>query len=226
MLKSFALALAELGDPRIRSVLFKTAFGTLLIIILLWIMVGALLASFGPSGAWLHWIVIILGHLATGVLVWILFPSVSGLVMSLFLDEVARAVEARRYPALAPPPRQPLSLFLLAGLRFAGASLLLNLLALPLYLFLPGINLLFFYGLNGYLMSREYFELVALRRVAAEEARRVRLAHPVEMMVSGLAIAFLLTIPVVNLVAPLFATALMVHLFQGYARPSTAAGWA
>ncbi len=226
MLNAFALSFAQLGDPRIRAVLVKTALGTLLIFALLWIAVGILLVELGPSLPWLHWTVILLGHLATAVLAWLLFPGLSGLVVSFHLEAVARAVERQHYPELAPPPPQRLGVFVRAGLRFAAASIALNLLAIPIYLFVPGINLLFFYGLNGYLLSREYFELVALRRIAPEEARRMRLAHPSRMLLSGVAIAFLLTVPVVNLVAPVFATALMVHLFQDLARPSNAAGWA
>ena len=40
-------------------------------------------------------------------------------------------------------------------LRLTVLTLLLNLLALPVYLLLPGINLFFFLALNGYLLRRE-----------------------------------------------------------------------
>jgi CysZ protein len=46
-------------------------------------------------------------------------------------------------------------------LRLTVLTLLLNLLALPVYLLLPGINLFLFLALNGYLLGREYFEVVA-----------------------------------------------------------------
>ena len=39
-----------------------------------------------------------------------------------------------------------------------------------LLIWLPPINLFIFYGLNGYLLSREYFELVALRHLDATSA--------------------------------------------------------
>jgi uncharacterized protein involved in cysteine biosynthesis len=226
MLRSFSRAFVQLGDPRIRAVLVKTALGTLLLLALIWFAAGMLLAFAAPQLAWLHWGVILLGHLATAALAWLLFPGLSGLVMSFYLEDVARAVEARYYPQLPAPRSQPLRVYLAAGARFALASLGINLLALPIYLFAPGINLLFFYGLNGYLVSREYFELVALRRVTPKEARRLRRAHSGRMLLSGAAVMFLLTVPVVNLIAPVFATALMVHLFEDLARPSNAAGWA
>ena len=73
-----------------------------------------------------------------------------------------------------------------------------------------------FLGVNGYLISREYFELVALRRVGREDAKRIRLAHRNRLFLAGVGIAVLLAIPVVNLLAPVIATAVMVHLFEGW----------
>jgi CysZ protein len=226
MLSDILRAAEQLGDPRIRAVLFKTILATILVFALLWAAVGYLLASYAGPVGWLHWVILVFGHFATAVVVLLLFPGVSALVMTFFLEEVARAVEARYYPGLTRPSGQPLRQIFLAGLRFAVLSIVLNLLALPVYIFIPGINLLFFYGLNGYLMGRGYFELVAFRRVAPKEARRLRLAHPARMLLLGVVITFLLTVPLVNFIAPVFATALMVHVFQGYVDPSTASRWA
>ncbi|MEJ0071726.1 MAG: hypothetical protein WDO24_26715 [Pseudomonadota bacterium] len=47
---------------------------------------------------------------------------------------------------------------------------MLNLVLLPLY-FVPGLNLVLFYGANGYLIARGYFEQVAVRRLALPETR-------------------------------------------------------
>ena len=59
-------------------------------------------------------------------------------------------------------------------LRLMGLTILLNLLALPVYLLAPGINVFVFLGLNGYLLGRAYFEVVALRRLDFKAARAVR----------------------------------------------------
>src|SRR3546814_2292255 len=85
----------------------------------------------------------------------------------------------------------------------------LNLLALPLYLlllFLPPLNIVLFYMLNGYLISREYYELVALRRMTPDASRRLRRAHRGRLMTAGFVLVFVMTIPIVNLVTPLLAT--------------------
>jgi CysZ protein len=50
-------------------------------------------------------------------------------------------------------------------------SIALNLLALPIYALIPLLNVVLFLGLNGYLFGREYFELIALRRLDPEETR-------------------------------------------------------
>src|SRR3546814_18267334 len=60
-----------------------------------------------------------------------------------------------------------------------SSDLILNLLVLPLYLVLiwiPPLNLLLFYLLNGYLLGREYFEMVAVRRLDLAAAKRLRRA--------------------------------------------------
>jgi uncharacterized protein involved in cysteine biosynthesis len=72
-----------------------------------------------------------------------------------------------------------------------------------------------FYGVNGYLLGREYYELVALRRLPAVPLRGRWRAERPRLVLAGAIIAFLLTVPVLNLVAPIIATAFMVHLFHG-----------
>ncbi len=88
-----------------------------------------------------------------------------------------------------------------------------NILVLPLY-FVPVINLFVYYLLNGYLISREYFHMVAVRHHPLEEVTRLRKRNGGELYMMGIVIAFSLTIPIVNLVAPIVATAAMVHLYK------------
>ncbi len=44
----------------------------------------------------------------------------------------------------------------------------------------------------------------------------MRKAHRGTLFLSGVVIAFLMTVPVVNLLAPVIATAAMVHLFEAW----------
>jgi uncharacterized protein involved in cysteine biosynthesis len=155
----------------------------------------------------------VLGGVAAFVLGLILFPGIVAAVVGLFFERIARAVEARHYPALPAALGQPLGDEIWASIRLAGLSLALNILALPLY-FVPVLNVFVFYGLNGYLLGREYFELAALRRLDGGRARAMRRRHRFEVLAAGVVITILLTIPVINCVLPVAAAAFMVHEFE------------
>ena len=127
-------------------------------------------------------------------------------------------VEALDYPGLAPARGAPLFETIKATLRLMGLTLALNLLALPVYLLVPGINLFVFLALNGYLLGREYFEVVALRRLDMAGARALRNRFGARVFFGGVVIAGLFALPLVNLVAPVIATAFMVHIFEGLPR--------
>src|SRR3546814_3084275 len=129
------------------------------------------------------------------------------IISGLFADRVAEAIEGRHYPGLGPARSQPLAEVVGDALRFAAVSIGLNLLALPLYLLLPGLNLVLFYALNGYLLGREYAEMVAARRLDRAGIRGFRQRHQGAVFGAGVVIAILTTIPLVNLATPVLATA-------------------
>jgi CysZ protein len=145
---------------------------------------------------------------------WLLFPAILTIVMGFFLDRVAAAVEALDYPGRGPARRDALLDMTLATLRLMALAVLLNLLALPVYLLMPGINFFVFLGLNGYLLGRAYFEVVALRRLDRAATRAVRHRFGGRVFLGGIVIAGLFALPLVDLVAPVIATAFMVHLFE------------
>ncbi|MCW8835893.1 MAG: EI24 domain-containing protein [Rhodospirillales bacterium] len=216
MISAFSKAVRQLDDPSVRRVVWTSVGASLLVFVALWAgLVVALEYTALFDIGWLETAIDALGWLAGLILTWLLFPAVVSMIMPLFLESVAEAVEARHYPDLGAPRPQPLSEALLTGVTFAAAALVLNVLVLPLYL-VPGLNLFVFYMLNGYLLSREYFELVALRRVDARTVKAMRKSLKIRLLAVGALIAFLLTLPVVNLIAPVVATAAMLHLFEGW----------
>lgn len=100
-----------------------------------------------------------------------LSPAASMFVGGLLFDFAAERVEKA---IGAPPARKPKLLEgLITGIRVAIPSLLLNILCAPIYL-IPGVNLLVFYSVNGYLMGRDYAMLAALRRLPFKDALRLR----------------------------------------------------
>lgn len=211
MVSDFVLAVAQLGDRAFRRPLILGLALAALIFILLWAGVWVALTHTQLFAiGWLNTATAALGELAAVALAYLLYPGVAGAVTGIFLDQAAAAVEARHYPRLPPPRRIGVGEQVAAGLRLLVLTVVLNLLVLPVYL-VPAINLLVFYLLNGYILGREYFEMIAARRAAPAGVRQLWRDHRWTWLAMGAVIAFLSTVPVVNLVAPLVGVAAMVH---------------
>jgi CysZ protein len=219
MLTALLRAFGALSAPALRRAVALGLGLSAASFALLWLAIAVML-HYWLRFAWpfFDWLVEVLGSLAVLALAWLLFPAIVTLVSSFFLDSVAAAVEVLDYPGKGPPRRRPLGETIAALLRLAAVTIVLNLFALPLYLFVPGMNLVLFLALNGYLLGREYFEVVALRRLDAGAARAMRHRFGGRIFVGGVMIAALFTLPVVNLLAPVVATAFMVHLFEALSR--------
>lgn len=216
MLKELVRAFAELGDPNVRRVLWLGVGLSLLTLATLvvgvdWLLGWAARTSYG----WINATVEVLGVLGTLAVSWFLFPSIVVAVSGLFLERVVDATEARWFPALPPTSPLPWHETLAASLRLLGLSLLLNLVALPLY-FVPLLNLPLWLLLNGYLVGREYAELVGLRRIDPATLTVLRRQQRGMFWLTGVVIAFLLTIPVVNLVAPIVGASFMTQRFHRF----------
>ena len=218
MIENITKSFSQLSEPKLLRILGRSLVATALTLLTVCLLAWSALAGTTiVENTWIDGIIDLLGGAAAFMLAILLFPAVAALVSSFFLDDVAEAVEARHYPDLPPPREQPLGEVVLIGVRFAAIVAALNILVLPLYL-IPGINLFVFLGLNGYLLSREYFELVALRRFDRTEARRMWRKSRGRFLVAGLLIAALLSVPFVNLIAPVMGTAFMVHVFESTRR--------
>jgi uncharacterized protein involved in cysteine biosynthesis len=231
MLQALAKGFRQLSDPPTRGVLYKAIAAAVAVFLVLWLgawflfdwvgdVLAAWLADRGAGGFWrglADFLASAAGMAAMIFASFLLFPAVMTAVLSIFLDEVAQAVEARHYPQLPKAREQPVWEAIRDGLSLAASTIVLNLLALPLY-FIPVLNVFVFYALNGYLLGREYFELVAVRRLNRQDVQRLRRKHRGRLIIVGAAIAVMLTIPLVNLVTPIVATAFMLHVFEGLRR--------
>ncbi len=213
MFSALAKAFAQLEDPRIRRAIGLSVATALAVLFALgfaiWFIVAQL--QIVPWG-WLDTTINLVTGVGLVLAVWVLFPAAVSATIGLFLETVAAAVEARHYPGLASQRQQPIYEAILTGLKFFGVMVLLNLLALPFYL-IPVVNAFVFYGLNGYLLGREYFETVAQRRLDARQAAELRRKEKGRVFFAGVLITLLLTVPLLNLIAPVIATAFMLHLF-------------
>ena len=215
MIKSLIRGFQQLFDPATRRLVILSALTALGVLIVLAVVLWFVLAQFQfLQWEWAERAVEIGAGFLLFVLVWLLFPAALSATVGLFLNSVASQVERTHYPKLPPPRKQALHEAIWGGVKLALVALGLNILVLPDLNFVPFLNIFVFYTLNGYLLGREYFETVALRRLSAGEARELWRKEKRTLIVAGAVITLMLTIPFLNLVAPVVATAFMLHLFE------------
>jgi CysZ protein len=226
ILQAIARALGQAFDPRFRGVLLR---GVGLTLLLLAAFYAALVLGLGwllPDSVTLPWIgsVGFLDELAIGAAligmtvasVFLMIPVASA-VTGLFLEEVAAAVEARHYPGLPAAPGAGLVESLRDSIRFLAVLLIANLLALAIYLASALLAPVIFWLVNGFLLGREYFQLVAMRRLGEAGATRLRRRHWLTVWAAGTLMAIPLTIPVMNLIVPVLGVAAFTHIYHGLA---------
>ena len=229
MISAFVKGVQQLGDKETQKPLWISIGVAIGVFALLWTGFGVLITHTTLfQWGWLDTLADGLGWALVLVLTWVMFPGVVSAMVALFLEQIAETVEHRHYPGLPKAEGQPVGEQIMTALRFLGVMVLLNILLLPFMLFGPVYPLLF-YCVNGYLLGREYFELVASRRLGQREVILLRRTYGGRIFLAGTALAMLLTVPVVNLLAPVIATAAMVHLFETWRRAgggpkTTAAG--
>jgi len=213
---AFAKGIGQLGDQPTRRLLWISIGLAVAVFVVLWFVIGFLLTTTTVFEiSWLENLTDLGAGIATLVLTWLLFPAVVSAGIGFLLDRVADCVEARHYSHLPPARDIRIGEVIITTAKFLAVLVALNLLTMVFLLF-PPVFPFVFYAVNGYLLSREYFELVASRRLDPADALRLRKAHGGTLFVAGIVIAFLLTVPIVNLLAPIIATAAMVHLFEGW----------
>jgi CysZ protein len=174
MLSALIKGIRQLSDPKAQKVVWMGIGAALLTFAVMWAVIGEVLAKTAIfETPWLEGIADLLGGAITLVLTWLLFPSVISAVIGLMLERIAQAVEARHYPNLPAANDPPLTEALIGAAKFLGVMVVLNLMLLP-FLFFGPLFPIVFYGVNGYLLGREFFELVSHRRLAPAEARTLR----------------------------------------------------
>jgi CysZ protein len=217
MLTAAGQAFQQLFTPAFRAVLLKCVAFTIGLLAVLIIGIEWTFSHFVQWQGWIEKTIEWLGGLALVVGSIFLIPPVSSLIAGLYVDDIAAEVESTTYPQ--DPPGKPVATLPAIGLalKFFVVVLAVNILAVFLLL-IPGINLIAFYLGNGYLLGREYFELAAMRHMPPDEAKQLRRANHVTVLLCGLIIAAIASVPILNLITPLFATAFMVRIFKGLSR--------
>ncbi|MCK0095480.1 EI24 domain-containing protein [Yoonia sp. F2084L] len=227
ILASFFKALSQLPDPRFRSVLWRgigltiallVAIYALLLMLIEWLTADPIVM---PGVGEVTWLGDLLGWGSLGlVLVMSIFlmVPVASAITSLFLDEVAQAVEDKHFTGLPEVPRISFWDGLRDTVNFLGVLIAANIFALILYVIFPFAAIFIFYALNGYLLGREYFQLAAMRRIGRVKAKALRKQHSATIWLAGCLMAVPLTFPLINLVIPILGAATFTHLYHAVSR--------
>ncbi len=227
MIDAAVKALVQMFSPPFRWVLLKSSGLALGLIVLFAIALHRLLVWLATAGA--NWVESMFGVSAPApisIFVWVLsvaagigiivgsvflMPAVTALLGSFFVDDIALEVERTHYPTEPVGTPLPLPRAVLQGAKTALLAILVYLIAVP-FLLVAGAGAVIFFLASAYLLGREYFELAAMRHQPIAQAKRLRQTHQSTVFLAGILIAAFVSIPIVNLATPLFATALMVHV--------------
>ena len=213
--KAFGLALGQIGDLRFRRVLLTGVGLTLALLVggaagFVW-----LIDWLSGESMWLpvlgevRWLDDLFSWGAAFLLLFLsvfLMVPVASAITSMFLDDVADAVEAVHYPDIPQSPRTPFGEALRDTINFLGVIVGVNVLALVLYVIFAPVALFIFWAVNGFLLGREYYTLAAMRRVGRKNFLTIWIA--------GILMAMPLSIPLLNLLIPILGAATFTHLFQ------------
>lgn len=218
-------AAGQLFTAEFRSVFFKTLGLTILALVAIWFgirevfdwlampWIDAMLPGLPSWTGWLGLIAAVVAGIGLALGLALLIAPATAIVAGLFLDDVAEVVEKTNYPNDRPGHPVPALRAMVLALKFFGVVILGNIVAL-LLLFVPGVNIGAFFLVNGYLLGREFFEFAAMRFRSEQDAKDLRRRNAGTVFLAGLVIAAFLAVPILNLLTPLFAAAMMVHLHK------------
>lgn len=150
----------------------------------------------------------------------VLMVPAAAVVVGFFLDSIVSAVEARYYPGLPVIENVSIGQQVIDSLRFFGLVVVANLLALVIYLLVAPLAPFIFWVVNGYLLGREYFTLVAMRRLGPDGARRLWKRNLAQIWLAGTAMTIPLSVPLLNLIVPVLGVAVFTHRFHRMIAPS------
>ncbi len=212
----------------LRSLFTPRMFGIFLLSVLTTII--ALLLFVGIASSFFHWLSLqlqdhlwasslpFIGTAGSIMLAWFIFPGIMPVIVNFFDARIAQIIEEEDYPATPAGAHTSFWKELWHDTRFSLLAITLNILIIPFYLLIPVLHLIPFYLLNGYLLGHEFFMMAARRHIPIEQAAILHRAYSRTILGAGVTLAFLATVPIINLVAPFWGVALMVHLYHLLAR--------
>lgn len=223
IVSAFLAALGQIGDRRfLRVLILGTDLAAALLLalsagtalILDQVLPGSLTLPYLGSIDWVGDLFSWAAFALMLVLSVFLMVPVASLFGALFLDSVTDAVEDRHYPGLPPAAPVPAWDALIDAVNFFGVLIAVNALALVLYALVGPFAPLLFWAVNGYLLGREYFQMVAMRRIGRAGARAMRRQYAGRLWLAGFLMAAPLSLPLIGLVIPVLGVATFTHIFH------------
>lgn len=216
-------SLREILAPEFRALLLRTlllAFALLLVIggLLAWafqafVLNGAPVLALAEAYPWARGLILFLGGVGFLAVMFAITLPILRFVAGRFAGEIAEIVEKHQeatLPARANAEESPLD-----TARFAVRTWMFNLALLPIAI-IPVIGPIILFGVNGYLVGREYYAMASNRYRDPPETEARRKRRRLVVWGGGVVIAVLSSIPLANLLAPSFGVALMLHLDRRY----------
>ena len=153
------------------------------------------------------------------VIIWgstVLFVPLSTIIFSIFQEYIIKNIELKYYPETIQKTEAKTTTFLIAGLKLLGWTIIIHIFLFPLAIFFGGA---FWWApliiiINGYLLSKEYFEAVGLRRFSYTDVKTIKNNLLFPCWLYGLISAILFLIPIINLFVPAVLTLTMLHLLN------------
>lgn len=214
MIEAISTSISDLFSKPFRSVVIKSVGLTIILLAGALFLMPTMAANTGwnpfpYSDVLFGW----LAGIGTFLMMGYLVVPITALFAGLFLDSIADVVETEHYANRPRGTPLPTGQAIWTGIKFMLIVIFSNLLLLP-FILLGGVGFIFIYLLNGYLLGREYYELAALRHHSIAEAKYLRSQNPMLVYGAGIIVAFAATIPYLNILVPIFATSLLVHIYH------------
>lgn len=223
---ALAAAVRQMTDVRFLKVLAMT-LGLMLLVtgpfLLVFVALAWILEWILPASLTLPWIgeVGFLGLFTAGLAskaAWVFWTYVMAplalAIVGLFLETIVDAVEARHYPGLAPVRHRPFTEQFGYAVRFLFLMLGVSALAFVASLFSGALAPVVFVAANGYLVAREYFETVALRRQDEASVKALTRRHLPVIWTLGAILALAMAVPYLNLLIPIIGAATFTHMYH------------
>ena len=218
MLKIIRTSALDLLDPNMRILFLKTVFITITVILCVAMIIWGLFNSvqifeLNFLNKLISW--------AVGAILFITASAVLGplmiVVAGIYSEDIAHRVEKKHYPNQVGQRFVGVAESIKTGGRLLLKSFIVNILFTPIYIvggFFPIIGILIFFGVNGYLLSRELFEIVASRHLGGDDRVLFWKANRKGSIFVGVLIICLSTVPLLNLISAMLGVIITTHFFQ------------